>query len=323
MDTSIKVSIVIVTWNGRHFLGPCLDSLQALDYPKDQFEIIVVDNNSSDDTILFLQQHYPFVRIINNEKNYYFAKASNVGIREARGHFIALLNNDTVVDKSWLSELTENMKDGQRIGGVVPKTLFLHNPSRINSAGVIFQRRGAWPLIERGYNEEDVGQYNKLELVQGFSGVSVLLSRDMLKDVGLFDESFGMYFEDSDLSLRAHRRGWSFWYNPRALVYHVHSGTSKEGSPMFKFFVRRNHLLFVTKNCGPILIFLGWSLFLKTFALDCVRYCKWLFSFPKHGPAHTDVRTNCKVLVSYLIHTPRIIVERLGIVRKPRYQIFK
>ena len=127
-----RVSIVIVNWNGLEFLNACLNSLNNLNYPKSKLEIILVDNNSIDGSVKFVKENFPQVRTIKLEGNNY-CKSNNVGIKAAKGKYVALLNNDTIVDKNWLIELVKVIEKDKKIGGVGGKILFMDG--KINSAG--------------------------------------------------------------------------------------------------------------------------------------------------------------------------------------------
>jgi GT2 family glycosyltransferase len=240
------VSVIIVNFNGKRFLADCLDSLATQTYPLARFEIILVDNGSADDSVDFVQSHYPSVRVHATGVNLGFAGGNNAGFLAARGELLALLNNDTVVEPRWLEALVAAMTQGDRIGAVASKILLKHDPSRINSVGLDLYRTG-WGA-DRGYLQVDEGQFDEPAEVFGACGASVLLSRAMLDDIGLFDERFFMYYEDLDLAWRARRRGWSIRYTPASVVYHVHCGSSGEASPFFVYHVERNRAFVHLKN---------------------------------------------------------------------------
>ena len=237
------VSIVVVNYNGKKFLKECFDSLLRLNYPKNRYEIITVDNCSQDDSISFVKKNYPKIRIIENNVNNY-AKANNLGIKNSTAEYIAILNNDTKVDKNWLIELIKVISKDKRIGGVGSKVLLKNG--RIDSAGIIEFPNFYWQ--QRGYNELDKGQYNKIEEVYALCGVSMLFRRECLNDVGFEDEDFNIYVEEVDLALRCRRKRWKLIYVPKSLLWHEHSGTIKINSDFFIFHTERNRLYFVAKH---------------------------------------------------------------------------
>jgi GT2 family glycosyltransferase len=255
--TDCLASIVIVNWNGRKYLEPLFESLARQTLPRESFEVILVDNASTDDSVAFVQQRYPWVQVIAHSRNDGFAGGNNVGIRRSRGRYLVLLNNDTEPDPSWLSILIE-VAERTQAGAVVPKLLYKHRPGIINNAGSELKPDSyIFPVIEIGYDEPDKGQYDTEREVTAFCGASVILRRTMLEAIGLFDETLFMYWEDVDLSWRGQRAGYKYLYTPHAVVLHVHTGTSTLHSPLFKFFLWRNRVLILVKNASVLVALLG------------------------------------------------------------------
>lgn len=249
------VSVLIVSYNGRRHLDRCLRALAGQTFPRDRWEVVLVDNASADGTDHFVRARFPWVRVVRAPRNLGFAAGNNLGFRHSRGGLIALLNNDTVADPCWLERLVEGLGGDPRVGGVASKLLFLREPGRINSAGLELYRDGRGG--DRGFRQPDAGQFDEPTEVFGGSGAGLLLRREMLEDVGGFDERFFMYYEDLDLAWRARLRGWSFRYAPRSVVYHAHCGTSGEGSPFFVYHVERNRVFVAIKNGPPRLVVRG------------------------------------------------------------------
>src|SRR5262249_50769762 len=155
-------------------------------YPRERWEVILVDNDSTDGSVAHVRFHYPWVRLVPVQENLGFAAGNNAGYRHCRGEFIALLNNDTVVESGWLQGLVEAIQEDPRIGGATSKILFRDEPDTINSAGLHLYRDGRGG--DRGFRQRDRGQYDKPAEVFGACGASVLLRRALLDDIGLFDE---------------------------------------------------------------------------------------------------------------------------------------
>ncbi|MDI6891765.1 MAG: glycosyltransferase family 2 protein [Actinomycetota bacterium] len=243
-QTEDLISIIIPNYNGKEFLGACLDSLRKQAY-KD-FEIILVDNGSTDGSVDFVKQNYPEAKIISLPTNKGFAYAVNTGIRESQGEYIALLNNDTEADPHWLEELCKGLENNLEAGFCASKTLFFHNRDVINSAGLAYHMDGTAGDV--GYGELDEGQYDERQKVFGASGVAVIYRREMLKDVGLFDEDFFAFYEDVDLSFRAQLCGYQCIYQPKAVVYHVGGGTISPKNPKNRFLCDRNLIYVLIKN---------------------------------------------------------------------------
>jgi hypothetical protein len=238
------VSVIIVNWNGHDHLVMCLPALFAQDFH--DFEVIVVDNGSTDDSVAWITAHFPRVRIIQNRTNQGFAPANNQGIRAARGALIALLNNDTVVAPHWLAVLVQAMADDTRIGMVAAQMVLAAQPDIIDSAGIAIDRAGiAWGV---NGGQPAVPGIDQLAPVFGPSGGAALYRRTMLDEIGLLDEDFFAYLEDVDLAWRAQWAGWQAVYAPGAIVQHHHSATSQR-IPHFKSrLLGRNKLWLLAKN---------------------------------------------------------------------------
>jgi len=242
-----KVSVVIVNLNGERYLERCLSTVLAQRYPN--FEVVLVDNGSTDGSVALVRERFPEVRVIENGTNLGFAKANNVGIRASDGAYVATLNNDTWVEPDWLETLVEVMESDPQIGICASKMLFAHRPDVINSAGVCVDFAGiAW---DRWGGRPDPGDGEPEEVFAACAGAA-LYRRTMLDEVGLFDEDYFIYLEDVDLAWRARLMGWRCVYVPRSRVYHIYSGTSKEGSPFKNFHLGRNKLWTIIKDYpGP------------------------------------------------------------------------
>lgn len=236
-----RVSIIVANYNGAHLLETCLRSLQALDYPQPRYEILVVDNGSTDRSEALVRQSFTGVRWIAHSMNHY-SRALNVGISLSFGDLVVFLNNDTVVDPQWLIELVMAMQRDPRIGACGGKILLMDG--RINSAGHLALPDFYW--VDRGVDEPDHGQYDSVEDVESLTGCAMLVRRRALDDVGWLDEDFVMYMEDVDLSYRLRQRGWRLSYVPTSLVRHVLHGTKNERSS--EEWTERNRLLFIAKH---------------------------------------------------------------------------
>lgn len=239
-----SVSIIIVNYNGLDFLKRCLSSLLVQTY--EDIEIIFVDNGSRDNSVAYVRKEFPSVRIIANKENFGFAKGNNIGIKEAKGDLIATLNNDTEVVPVWIEELVRVINSGKDVGMCASKMLFMKDPKMINSTGVRISRSGAcW---DRGMSEKDMGQYESIEDIFGPCAGAAMYKRDMLQEVGLFDEDFCAYMEDVDLAFRGKLAGWKCLYVPKAIVYHVHGGTAGYVTDYTVYHGNRNIIWNCVKN---------------------------------------------------------------------------
>jgi GT2 family glycosyltransferase len=237
-----QVSIVVVNYNGRKYLEPLFNSLLSMDRDNIRLEIILVDNLSGDDSISLIRGKFPKIRILENTINNY-AAALNLGIREATGQFICILNPDTVVQKNWLRGLVDVMIKDDGIGAVQSKILFFDRKT-INSVGG--EEIKDFYFSDIGFAEADTGQYEEIEEREYVSGGSLLLRKDCLDDVGFFDEDFIMFFEDVDYSIRCRKAGWKLFYSPESVVLHKYHGSAS--SELCAFLCSRNRLLCLAKH---------------------------------------------------------------------------
>lgn len=241
---SARVSIVIVNWNGKGFLERCLRALFVQTYG--DFGVVLVDNGSTDGSVPFVREQFPQVHLIVNETNRGFAAANNQAIRATDSEFVVTLNNDTEVAPEWLSELVQAVETDAKVGACASRMLFARKPEIINSAGIALDRAGiAWDW--RGGEADDREEREPVEVFGACAGAA-LYRRDMLEEIGLFDEDFFMYLEDVDLAWRAQWAGWRALSVPKARVLHYHSGTAGEGSPLKNRLLGRNKVWLIAKN---------------------------------------------------------------------------
>ncbi len=240
------VSIIIVNCNGRGFLQGCLESI--FNQSCSDFEIIFIDNGSTDDSVQYVKEKFPDVIIIENRENLGFARANNQGIAIAKGKYIALLNNDTVVDREWIKSLLAKAESSsEKVGMWAGKILSMQEPGKIDSVGgLMISPDGI--AKGRGRLEEDVGQYDNDDEVFIPSACAALFKKEMLDEIGLFDEDFFAYCEDTDIGLRARLAGWRTVSVPKAVVYHDYSGTTGKYTSMKAYLVERNHVWLAVKN---------------------------------------------------------------------------
>ena len=441
------VTVIVVNYNGKHYLRDCLEALKLQTYPRHRWEAIISDNASSDGSVELMKEEYPWVQVLSNRENLGFASGNNVAIERARGEYIVLLNNDTAVDPTWLEGLVRTAsthpdaglvsghlqlfyeqleikiecdtfmpendrrplgvqvfdvqhnlhkgvvqylegfygwekiaaetqirwtKGNARLGIPVPRTpgdwtislwLAAHRPVpepvavKIHIQGqlqveltlsgsqperyditlpesvkdfavplvqnvgsVVFYNgsgrdKGTYVRDFEVFYEVDQGQYSQVEEIFAGCGASLLLRRSMLEDVGLLDDDFFMYYEDTDLSWRAKLKGWKVIYAPDAVVKHIHCGSSGEWSPFFLFHVERNRLAMVFKNGTWKQVFQTWVSFIYHLAKDCfVR----VISIGKGYPS-PHLKLRIKVLVGLFIWIPALIKKRWVIQRNRKF----
>ncbi len=387
------VTVIVLNYNAGRFIGPCLRSLLASEYPHDSMEIVVVDNASTDGSPDLIRAEFPdAVRLVEAGSNRGFAAGNNLAMREAPGPYVALINPDTEVERDWLWPLVETLENDPAAGAAQPKLFLFHDRIPVElqsptftprSAGIsgderalglrvrsaravsngarvpvefrsgfggaeldqhgcefrwslghaelglpdldgesirlrleasaprpdgakvrfsvqvgnervfegeaggktevfefdlpadcrglarpVVQNAGSFPLpdgssrdrgtvISHGnvYYDWDGPVYSDKREVFSFNGAGVLLRKAMLREIGYFDESIFMYYEDTDLAIRARRRGWRVVYTPDSMVRHHHSGVAVEWSPFFISHVSRSRLYVILKHWPPAVVF--------------------------------------------------------------------
>lgn len=229
-------SVIIPNWNGKHLLKTCLASLEKQTLK--EFEIIVVDNGSTDGSIEFVKKNFPKVKTISLDKNYGFTKAVNVGIKNAKGSFLVLLNNDTEADKNYLRYLVNAAIKHSEVGFVAAKMLNFQKRNIIDSAWDAVDVVGHSYSVGQG--QKDGPQFNEAQYVFLVTGGSSLFKREVFTKVGFFDEDYFSYMEDVDLCLRAQMLGFKGWYEPKAVVYHIRKASSSKVLSLSEYWHFRN-----------------------------------------------------------------------------------
>ena len=252
MDVAPLISVVILNWNGIKVLEQCLSSLKGQTYVP--LEIIVVDNASTDGSVDVVREEFPNVRLIVNERNLGFGGGNNIGIRAATGRYIMMLNNDTRLDPRCIEELKRAIEKGDRFGACASKILLEYEDDLIDAAWIVVCPDGL--SIGRGRLEKG-DRYNEETEVFFASDCACLYRREMLEDIGFYDEDFFAYADETDMGWRAHLAGWRCIYNPKAVVYHFHSASSGTYSSFKAFLVERNRIWVAVKSFPLSLLLFG------------------------------------------------------------------
>ena len=236
------ISVIVVNWNRKDLLRACLASLARQHGPR--FEVILVDNGSSDGSADMAEREFG-VKVIRNRENRGFCAANNQGIAAAGGNLVALLNNDAEAEPGWLDALADAFKRGPEIGMAASKILEYEDPTRIDKAGHVIwpdgQNRG------RGTGALDTGQYDREEEVLWPDGCAAMYRKQMLDEIGGFDEDFFAYGDDAELGLRARIAGWRCLYVPGAVVRHHRGSTLGRQSARRLALIERNRVLLAAK----------------------------------------------------------------------------
>jgi GT2 family glycosyltransferase len=267
------VSIIIVNHNGKHYLQDCFNSIEQLDYPKEKLEVILVDNASSDGSIEYVKGQFPSIRLLELDKNYGFCKPNNEAVKIAKGEYIALLNNDTVVSKNWLSELVKGALLSKEIVSCASKMLYSDRKDTINTAGGKITIIGGG--FYRGYGDRDGDAYNHFEYTGFGCGAGILVKKDFFEKIGGFDEDYFASIEEHDLGWKAWLYGYKVLYVPTAVVYHRESGTfgnRRFCHPFKEYLVVRNRLYNLVKNLETKNMYRG---FILSTIFDAYRVAKY------------------------------------------------
>lgn len=220
MSSEPHVVIILVNWNGKEVTLDCLGSLRAIAYPN--YSTLVVDNASTDGSVEAFRSAFPEVEVLALNENRRFAGGMNAGIRHAlagKAEMLLLMNNDTVADRGFLGPMVDRLRSDTTAGMVVPKIYYQDPPDRIWFAGGVIS---FWTGTMRhiGIREVDTGQHNTPGPTEYATGCCILASRELVERIGTLDESYYMYSEDADWSMRARRAGYQIIYEPQAKIWH-------------------------------------------------------------------------------------------------------
>ncbi|MGZ9165573.1 MAG: glycosyltransferase family 2 protein [Anaerolineales bacterium] len=245
----MDMSIIIVNWNTARLLIECLDSIYRAE-PRPAFEIIVVDNGSTDDSISLVRARYPDVQLVLNDQNLGFARANNQGFALARGRYYLLLNSDTVVSPGALDELVRVADNHPDVGAIGPKLL--------NKDGTLQPSWASFPTfwseligksIRRRKPVDDVSSAYEVDWVMG---ACMLVRSETVADIGMMDEGYFFYSEEVDWCFRMNQKGWKVWYLSNPEIYHIWGGSSKGFSVVKLGLLYQNKLRYFNKFHGPL-----------------------------------------------------------------------
>jgi GT2 family glycosyltransferase len=302
MNTAVEplVSVVIVTWNGRRFLETCLEAVRAQDGVA--FETILVDNGSSDGSAEYVEQRFPWVRVIRLATNRGFAGGNNAGVREARGRYVAFLNNDTAAALGWLRALLAGVDEASRFMLVSSRIVYMHDPGVVDSAGDGMLRWGGAFKHHHGGPAAEVSESRE---VFGVCGAACLMPKAVFDELGGFDEDFFASHEDVDLSYRARLGGYRCRYVADAVVRHHGSGTLGKVSPFAVFHGQRNLEWMYFKNTPA-------SLLVRTLPGHVVYTLAAAAHFTRQGLLGAFLKAKLAAIAG----VPRVLRQRAGIQRR-------
>lgn len=273
----LRFSIIIVSWNALHHLKTFLPDVVKTGYP--DFEIILADNASTDDSVTWVREHHPKVKIAALDDNYGYCGGNNRAVPYTSGDILLFLNNDVKVKSDWLHGLNECFVKNNRIAAAQPKMLSYEHPEYFEYAGAAggFLDKYGYPFCRgRIFEtlEKDTGQYNEASDIFWASGAALAIRKDVFLEMGGFDEDFEFHMEEIDLCWRLWNAGYKVHYCPQSVVYHLGGGSMPMGSPRKVFYNYRNNLIMLWKNSSST------SLphrFLIRYLLDIVAAFRSLF----------------------------------------------
>lgn len=241
----VKVSVVILNYNGKRFLKDCIESVDEQDYPHRLIETIVVDNGSTDGSVGFVKKKFGRVKLIETGRNLGFAEGNNIGFKASAGDYVLLLNNDAAIERSWIRTAVENFpKNAAAIGGKI----YFWGSKRIWFAGGVVDSLGN--TSHRGFNsEDDVGRFDVVCETDYVSGCAIMVSKKAVKELGiLFDPVYSpIYYEEVDFCARARKRGYKIVYNPALVANHKVSQTAGQGRRAV-FYMTKNRMVFMKRH---------------------------------------------------------------------------
>jgi hypothetical protein len=236
------VAVVVLSWESREDTAACLRSLALVDYPN--LLLLVVDNGSTDGTAEALAREFPAVEVIQNEANLGFAEGNNVGIRRALGlgaDYVLALNNDVTVAPGFVTALVDAAERNPDAGALCSKIYYTEPPDLIWFAGASFDPRSGYNGRLRGYRRRDDGRFGEIVRTDRACGCAMLVSREVLEEVGLFDGDLFCYSEDTDWSLRAREAGYRHYVVPESKVWHkISAASGGENAPTTLYYGLRN-----------------------------------------------------------------------------------
>ncbi|MFN8636263.1 MAG: glycosyltransferase family 2 protein [Chloroflexota bacterium] len=302
-----EIAVVVVNWNGAHLLRTCLGSLRRQTFA--DFETILVDNGSTDDSLRLVADEFPEVRVVALNENLGLGGGTNAGIAATDAPVVATLNNDTEADPRWLAELHAALQAHPEAGSAASKLMLFDRRDVIHSAGDFYGLDGI--PGSRGVWQHDDGSYERQELVFGACAGAAAYRRTMLEDVGSFEDSFFMYCEDVDLAFRSQLGGYRCVYVPTAVVYHMLSATG--GGPLASYYCGRNFLRVIARDMPGPLLRRVWPRIVRA-QLAITAESIWHAREPA-------ARAKLRGQIAGLLELPRLLGERRAIQQRRRVPI--
>lgn len=308
-----EVSVIIPNYNGKKYLKNCLDAMARQVYR--DFEVILVDNGSEDGSVEYLQEYYPWVRLIALPKNTGFCGGVNAGIRASKSPYVLLLNNDTIAEKYFIKNLAAAMKRHPNACSCQGKMMQLSDKSKMDDGGNYYCALG-WAFAD-GKGRSEVNYTKEKQIFSSCAGAAIY-SRKILNEIGYFDEAHFAYLEDLDVGYRARLYGYENWFCPKARVYHAGSGTSGSRYNLFKVrYSSRNNVYLIYKNMPLLQIIWNFPLLLLGFS------CKALFFATKGFGREYLAGIKNGILLSKEHPDKKVKIRRPGTYFRNQWELYK
>ncbi|MFK5856518.1 MAG: glycosyltransferase family 2 protein [Bacteroidota bacterium] len=240
------VSIITVNFNQSEVTCAFIESLNKVTYSN--FEVIVVDNNSTEDDPSIIKERYPNIIFIQNPINYGFAAGNNFGLMRAKGDYVMLLNNDIEVPPGFMEPLVEKLESNPKIGAVSPKIKFFYQPDTIQYAGFTPINNITMRNAAIGFRQKDIGQFEKDRETAYAHGAAMMVPMEVVKEVGLMSYIFFLYYEEADWCARIANAGYSMYYVHDSFVLHKESISTGKLSTLKIYYLNRNRIVFMRRN---------------------------------------------------------------------------
>ena len=318
----IKTAVIILNWNGKDWLEKLLPTV--VQYGSD-VEIIVADNGSTDDSISFLSENFPAIRIVNNKENLGFAGGYNKALNQIHAEYYVLLNSDVEVSGNWIAPIIDLMDSDKNIAACQPKLLDYNNRDKFEYSGASggFIDRFGYPFCRgRIFDclEEDCGQYNDAIEVFWATGACIFLKTEAFWEVGGFDEEFFAHQEEIDLCWRLKNKGYKIMVEPSSVIYHVGGGTLDADSPFKTHLNFRNNLKMLFKNLPLPSLFVVIPIRLLLDAVAAITFLKQKNGF-SHFFAIVKAHFAFYFAIQKLISKRQKISQKNNLVGKMNYSI--
>jgi len=240
------VSIVSINYDQPIVTCEMLDSLRKVTYPN--FEIIIVENGSPTKTPDLIRDNYPEAKLVISKKNLGFAGGNNIGLKEVKGEYVLLLNNDTEVPADFLDSMVDLMEENPEIGIVSPKIYYYYEKNVLQYAGTPSINSITSRSRHYGNKEQDTGKFDEVTETYYPHGACMMFRKKLLEDLGMLYEGYFLYYEEYDFAERVRKAGYKIYFQPNSYILHKESISTGKNSPLKTYYLNRNRLLFLRRN---------------------------------------------------------------------------